>query len=580
MRLSTKLYLLYHILRWRLTWGKRDTHYAYRVPGNAKFMGSRDAVKLIRDGDVIATSGMAGNQMLSILYYAIRETFEETGHPRSLTLMCTGGQGSRGRVPGSMEELAQEGLNTRLIAGHHETFKGQLRLADQGKLDLQCIPQGLLTFLFEAQGKGEDSLLSRTGIGTFVDPRVGPGSAVVDAEAEALVTVEGDQLRYRAPRIKVGMFSAPAADREGNIYLDGNSMVGETSQVARAARANDGCVIATVSRVIDKQPGRIDVPAKDVDAIVVDPDAEQAASIKHHRSWSLLTTHSDVPLGEAIQRLRFINQTLGITPRRTQVDNVVARLAAVTFAQHARRGGYVNIGVGLPEEVCRILFEAGLLDEVTAFTETGVIGGIPAPGMFFGAAACPEKMIPSCDVFRLIYERLDVAVLGVVEADSEGNVNVSRRGEGPLNYVGPGGFIDITTGARMVLFVAAWMPRAKVRVRGARLAIVEPREPKFKDRVSEITFSGRQALKAGKKVFFATTVGLFELTERGMELRCIMPGIDLRRDVLEPSSMKVVLPPSGDVPTVDASIVTGRGFRLAFNQAPPPREAWEGAHDG
>jgi len=567
MKLSTKLHLLYHILRWRLTWAKRNTHYAYRVPGNPKFMGSRDAVKLIRDGDVVATSGMAGNQRLGIMYWAIREMFDETGRPRNLTLMCTGGQGARGKVPGSMEELGREGLNARLVTGHQETFKAQLRLAGEGKLEVQCIPQGILTFLIEAQGRGEDSLLSRTGIGTFIDPRVGPGSAVFDPDAEALVTVEGDQLRYRAPRVTVAMFSAPAADREGNIYLEGNSILAETFEVTRAARANNGCVIANVARVVEKQPGKIDVPAKDVDAIVVDPDCEQAASIKHRRVWPLLTTHSDVPVGEAIERLRFINQVLGITPRRTKVDNVIARLAAVTFAENARRGGYVNIGVGLPEEVCRMLFEAGLLGEVTAFTETGVIGGIPAPGMFFGAAACPEKMIPSCDVFRLIYERLDVAVLGVIEADSEGNVNVSKRGEGPINYVGPGGFIDITTGARMVLFVAAWMPRAKVRVQGDRLVIVERAGPKFKDRLAEITFSGQQALKAGKKVFFATTVGLFELTERGMELRRVMPGIDIRKDILELSSMRVVLPESGDVPTVDRSIVTGEGFRLAFSDA-------------
>jgi len=567
MNLSTKLYLLYHILRWRLTWAKRNTHYVYRVPGNPKFMGSRDAVKLIRDGDVVATSGMAGNQRLGIMYWAIREMFEETGRPRNLTLMCTGGQGARGKVPGSMEELGRDGLNTRLITGHQETFKAQLRLAAEGKLEIQCIPQGILTFLVEAQGRGEDSLLSRTGIGTFIDPRVGPGSAVFDPDAEALITVEGDQLRYRAPRINVAMFSAPAADPEGNIYLEGNSILAETFEVTRAAHANNGCVIANVAAVVEKQAAKIGVPAKDVDAIVVDRDCEQAVSIKHRRAWPMLTTHSDVPLREAIERLRFLNHLLGVTPRRTEVDNVLARLAAVTFAEHARRGGHVNIGVGLPEEVCRMLFEAGLLDEVTAFTETGVIGGLPAPGIFFGAAVCPEKMIPSCDVFRLVYDSLDVTILGVVEADSDGNVNVSKRGEGPMNYVGPGGFIDITTGARMVLFVAAWMPRAKVQVQGDRLAILERGESKFKDRVAEITFSGKQAVKAGKKVFFATTVGLFELTERGMELRRVMPGIDIRKDILELTSMRVVLPESGDVPMVDRSIVTGEDFRLAFSEA-------------
>ena len=83
---------------------------------------------------------------------------------------------------------------------------------------------------------------------------------------------------------------------------------------------------------------------------------------------------------------------------------------------------FVNIGVGLPEEVSRILYEAGMFRYVTLFTESGVIGGLPAPGVFFGAAACPQKMISSAEVFKMCYKRLDATLLGVVQADSEGNV--------------------------------------------------------------------------------------------------------------------------------------------------------------
>ncbi len=97
---------------------------------------------------------------------------------------------------------------------------------------------------------------------------------------------------------------------------------------------------------------------------------------------------------------------------------------------------FVNIGVGLPEEACRILFEAGLLQEVMVFTESGVIGGLPAPAIFFGAAACPKKMVRSSEAFRICASQLDVTLLGVLEADSEGNVNVSKRGKTVPNYVG------------------------------------------------------------------------------------------------------------------------------------------------
>ena len=279
----------------------------------------------------------------------------------------------------------------------------------------------------------------------------------------------------------------------------------------------------------------------------------------------MFTTHSDLPQEEAISRLRFVNRLLGITPRRTAIDDALARLAALTFAENARKGMLVNIGVGLPEEACRMLFEAGLLQEVTVFTESGVIGGLPAPGIFFGAAACPKKMVRSAEAFHMCARQLDVTLLGVLEADSEGNVNVSKRGKTVKSYVGPGGFIDITTGARMIIFVTSWMAHADIRIEGGRIKIVKPGEPKFVDKVSEITFSGKQALKAGKKVFYVTTVGVFQLTERGVELIRVMPGIDIQKDILAASPMKIVLPPSGDVPVVDSGVVTGAGYQVSLS---------------
>lgn len=564
MNFVTKAYLIQHLIRWRLTWAKRDTHYRYPANGNAKFMSACDAVALIHDGDVVATSGIAGNQRAAILYWAVREMFDKTRHPANLTMLCTGGQGGRGKVPGSMEELGVEGLCTRHIAGHQETFKSILRLAAKGKCEIQCLPQGVVAFLIEAQGRGEDSILTSTGVGTFLDPRVGPGSHIFDPNAEQLVTVEGEQLRYRVPKINVAMFGAPAADREGNIYLRNAAIIGETLDIVRAAKRNGGKVIVNVGRVIDKPEGDLVISASDVDAIVVDPRSEQAVSIKHRKYWPLLTTHSPMPIDEAIERLRYVNTFLKITPTRTEVDNVLARLAATVFAENVKKGSYVNIGVGLPEEACRMLHEAGLLKDVTVFTESGVIGGLPAPGVFFGAAACPKQMVPSPDIFRLCATKLDVTMLGVVEADSEGNVNVSRRGNDAKHYVGPGGFIDITTGAKMIVFVTTWMARSETAIENGGIVIKQPGPPKFVDKVAEITFCGKQALKAGKKVFYVTTVGVFQLTERGMELVRVMPGVDIQRDILSASPMKIVLPESGTVPVVDGSVVTGTNFTLAY----------------
>jgi len=134
----TKLRLIYRILRWRLTWDRRDTHYTHTRQDNPKFAGVRDAVRMIPDGAVVGVSGLGGNQHTTILYWGIKELFEETGHPRDLTVIPIGGQGGRGKVPGTVDELGIAGLTKRFITGHHETFKNMLRLAEAGEVELQC----------------------------------------------------------------------------------------------------------------------------------------------------------------------------------------------------------------------------------------------------------------------------------------------------------------------------------------------------------------------------------------------------------------------------------------------------------
>ena len=189
-----------------------------------------------------------------------------------------------------------------------------------------------------------------------------------------------------------------------------------------------------------------------------------------------------------------------------------------------------------------------------------MVGGLPAPGVYFGAALCPRRIISSAEMFALCYARLDATCLGVLQADSAGNVNVSRRGDGVRDYVGPGGFIDLAAAAKTIVFATTWMARGTAAVDGASLRIAAPGIPKFVDRVDEITFSGPRALAAGKRVFYATHVGLFRLTRRGMELSAVMPGIDIRRDVLDRTAMRIVLPTTGRVPILPRSLFTPNGW--------------------
>lgn len=562
MNLWTKAKLLKGMILWRLTWDKRNTHFRHSVPDNPLFMGPREAIALINDGDTVAVSGLGGNQHATILYWSIREIFEETQHPRDLTLISIGGQGGRGKVPGTIDELGLEGLCTRFITGHLETFKSMLRLADEGKLELQCYPQGTLALLIDAQTRGEDSVLVPTGVGTFLDPETGRGTPLCPSDAEQWATKEGDQIRYRLPLIDVALINAPAADPQGNIYMKDTSMLAESREIAVAARRNGGKVIVTVGKLVEEGYDEVFFTRDDVDAIAYYPKTGQTLSRSHENPWTLLTTKSDVALKDGYEQMRFVNEFIGVTPKRTPIEKAMARLAATIFAENVSPDPLVNIGTGLPEEVCREIYEAGLLEKVTFFTESGVVGGLPGPGVFFGAAACPESMVSSAEIFKRAHRELDVTILGILQVDKHGDVNVSKRGEGMVNYVGPGGFIDFSTSAKLVLFIGRWMAHSKLAVENGRIKILETGTPKFVDTVDEITFAGREALKAGRKVFYVTSVGVFRLTEEGLELHRVMPGIDIQRDILDFSPAPIHLPESGNVPVVETSVLTGEGFQL------------------
>jgi len=568
MNALTKAKLLLHILKWRLTWNKRNIDLAppQKVKDNPKFISAREMAKRIPDGTVCMSSGMAGNTRCSIFFWAIAEEHEATGHPKDLTWISVGAQGGRGRVPGTMEEMNAPGLLTHYIGGHVETAKALLKNIDKGLCDVQVLPQGQMTFALEAQARGEEWVTSHTGVGTFMDPRIGTGPNVLGTAKFTLVEEDGENLRYRLPKLHTSVFTAPAADIEGNIYVKNACMFTEARESTKAAKANGGQVFVSVAEIIPKDDKAIFLPANMIDAIIVNPRNEQTGSVPQTSFWDMFTLDSKESTKNAVEKINFINETLKITPQRHAAEQSVARLAASVFTKMAKPGVFVNIGVGMPEEVSRLLYEGGLYEDITFSTEVGVIGGVPARGIFFGASVNPTDMISSAEMFRRYAKRLDVAMFGQLQIDSEGNVNVSRRGEGAFNYVGPGGLPDIAESADAIIYIGSWMAHSRFQVTDdAKIKLVKEGAHKFVDKVDEITFSGKEALKAGRNIYYVTNVGVFHLTKEGMLLEQVMPGIDVQKDIIDPSPMKIVLPKDGKVEVVSDEIVTGKGFKLSWN---------------
>mgnify|MGYP000368338878 CR=1 FL=1 len=106
------------------------------------------------------------------------------------------------------------------------------------------------------------------------------------------------------------------------------------------------------------------------------------------------------------------------------------------------------------------------------------------------------------------------------------------------------------------------MQGAKVSIKGERLRLDKPGKAKLVEQVDEVTFSGRVGLARGKRVFYVTDLAVLELTDAGLTLRAVMPGIDIERDLLANARARIVVPDNPAPETVAASIVTGRGFHL------------------
>lgn len=568
MTVFEKIKTIGHLIKWRLTWDKKNLDYHPGKNVSEKFITACQAASLIHDGSVCISSGIAGNARCSVFFWAIRESFQKTGHPKDLTWINIAAQGGRGKVPGTIEEVALPGLLKCYITGHHETARAQLKLAEEGKLELHTMPQGVMSFLLEEMGKGngKDYCLSKVGLNTFFDPRSGTGTAITSDAKNNFVSVEGDLLRYTMPRIDVAFFSAPYADTEGNIYFHHAATISENKLSAKAAKSNGGLAIATVSAIIPKNEKLISMTADEIDGVVVHPFNEQTATVKQKKFWPMFTPGSKEHSIEALKKIKFINRFLKITPVRTEIDHLLGRLGALVFVKNTHKGSTVNIGVGFPEEVASQLMHQNLHKDIFFTTEAGSFGGLPAAGVFFGASINPLLLESSTETFYRYLNDLDAAILGFLQIDSSGNVNASKRGPRISEYVGPGGFPDIASGAKVVLFVGTWMSNGKFEIKNEKLLIAKRGKPKFVKQVDQVTFNGMEALKSGKKIFYVTNVGVFTLTEKGLKLIMLMPGIDIKKDILNGCEADIILPDNKKTPVVDNSIFRKDKFIIGWDK--------------
>jgi len=458
------------------------------------------AIAAIPSGATVAVGGFVGAGHPEMLTAALERRFLESGTPNDLTLYYCAGQGDRAER--GLNHFAHAGLIKRVIGGHWNLAPKLGTLALANEIEAYNFPQGVLSVLLREIAAKRPGLITQVGLNTFIDPAQSGGRMNARTTEPLVERIELDGqtwLRYKPVPIHVGLIRATYSDKRGNLSMDKEGLIGEVLPIAQAARNHGGIVIAQVESIVDQlpDPKSVRVPGILVDYLVV------SDGVQHDQTF-----------GEVFNEDFVVTSNGGFTlPTMPESERKTIGTRAL---REIRAGDIVNLGIGLPESVAMVAAETGRLSEFTLTVESGPIGGVPASGLNFGCSHFPEAIIDQPSQFDF-YDGggLDIAVLGAVEVDAEGSVNVTSFAD---RFAGVGGFVNIAQSARRLVFCCTFLAKG---------------QPKFVHKIQHICFHGPTAFAHGQQVLYVTERAVFELTAGGLRLIEISDGYDLQKDILD-----------------------------------------------
>ena len=500
-----------------------------------KLQSPADAVARIPDGAVITVSSSSALGCPDLVLKAIGERFDKEGHPLNLTTLHPIAAGDMYGVKG-IDHIAKDGLLTRILGGSYPSGPSSKPMPEIWKMIVENrvaaynVPSGIMFDMNREAAANRPGVLTKIGLKTFADP-IRQGCAMNDLAAKTpivnRVAFLGDTWLH-FPNIipNVAILRATTADEHGNLtYEHEGAYLGGLEQ-AICVRNHGGLVIAQVSRLTKRgslRPHDVRVPGHLVDVLVLDPDQKQTC---------------ETPYDPAISG-QIMRPWASFELAEHGVEKVIARRAAMEL----RPGMTANLGFGISAMVPRILLEEGHPDAVTWAIEQGAVGGMPLTGFAFGCASNADAFVPSPQQF--IYFQgagFDVSFLSFMEVDVEGNVNVSKLGKKPYLTAGCGGFVDITSHARKIVFSGWFEAGAEIALTDEGLRVVTPGKfSKMVEAVEHVTFSGERAREQGQDVLYVTERCVMRMGEKGLVAVEIMPGIDPARDIVAASEGRVTL---------------------------------------
>ena len=488
-------------------------------------LSPEEAAQLIPSGGTVTVSSSAAQLVPDKVLAGIEARFLATGEPTGLTMVFPVAVGDSFGTVG-MDHLAYPGLIKRLIGGSYVNGPASkpapkiyaMILGDQ--VEAYNLPLGVLMHLHRDIAAKKPGVITKIGLGTFVDPRDRGGrmNGVTPPDLIEVIQLRGEEwLLFRAFPIDVAIIRGTTADVNGNITTEHEGVTLAVLAQATAAHNSGGKVIAQVKRIVAAgtlDPQKVKVPGILVDALVVDPEQRQNTGIAY-----------DPAISGEIRAAAFPVEPVPLGP-----EKAIARRALMQI----RPGDIVNLGFGISSLVPQIAFEERVFDQLNFTVEQGAVGGLPLTGFAFGASHNPEAIIDSPAQFDLIDGGgVTVGCLAFAEVDGSGSVNVTRLKAQPHVLAGAGGFINIAMGTRKLVYCGTLMAGGlDIRIEAGSVYIAQDgRFQKFVEKTQDVTFNGRQGAEQRQEVWYVTERCVFRLTRKGLELVEVAPGIDVDRDI-------------------------------------------------
>ena len=511
----------------------------------AKIISKEEVAQLFFDGCCVVGVSFGREGWPEEIGLAVEKRFLETGHPANMINVH-----AAGFIAGNC--WAHEGLLALDISSHESTTPKIAKLIEDDKLPGWYMPLGAMLQMYTEIGRGMPGVLTKCGLGTFMDARVEGGALNASAKAydeaqrakgeklfvEYVPDFMGEEyLFYRIPKIDIGIMRGTTADENGNITCENECLNLELSAVARATKACGGIVIVEVEKIVKAgslNPKLVKVGRNLVDYVMVEEHPEllcRALTPPGYRPapfWDGLTGKAKVPV-DAIEVMPF-------DPKKVIIRRTVMEI---------KRGSMCNFGIGMPTFCGGVLAEEGEMDSITMISESGSVGGVPGGGPLFGCHFNNEWSCDQKDHFDWFDGTgLDFGAFGLSEAQEDGSVNVSK-----LNGVtlGVGGFSNITAGARKACFIGTFTAKGlKEHIEDGKLVIdQEGQLKKFVKKSEQIAYDAPLAVKNGKPALYITERCVFESCEGGLKLIEIAPGIDMQKDILDQMEFTPIIPEGG-----------------------------------